>query len=578
MTSLVGKTIGKFKLIEVVGSGGMAEVYRAIQQPLDRNVAVKILHQHLIEQAELKDRFLREAKAVASLSHPNIVQIYDYDYQDGIYYMAMEFLHGDSLDDRLKEQENQSGEPKSLPVKEALQITIQVANALDFAHKQGVIHRDVKPANIMQTFDDRVLLTDFGIATVLHETRLTVEGATTGTPAYMSPEQALGERGDERSDIYSLGAVLYQLVTGQLPFEANTLYGLIMKHVNETPPPATEINPHLDISVERIIQKAMAKQADDRYQTAGEFAADLQAVLDGELVDNVVTKQPNATSALAKYKVQLGWGTVVVVLLAALALGLSVGRDSDDEQGLVAGKDGVESMAAESSDKGVESMAADNPDKGVDSMAAMPPPNQAYSDTFDDNSAGWLVTESPISRQVVDGIYEITIEMSGRAISAHPKNLGKYDKFSYSAEAVLLDGQPESGYGLVFHRQDDENYYVFAVNGLQQWSIWRLEDGSWQELRALNNNETWTYSEAVLPPGEVNLLLIEVDGSTFNLFVNDKHLLKLADDEASFASGGVGFYVASSRTADEPLARIQFDNVELLPIDELTLPSMTSDP
>ena len=157
MTFLTGQTLGKYQLSEPLGAGGMAQVYRAVQLPLERSVAVKVLHPHLAEQEIFRERFLREAKAVASLQHPHIVQIYDYDFMNGTCYMAMEFLDGASLEDRLKKLADQAGAPTPLPLPEALRITIQVAKALAFAHRQGVIHRDIKPANIMQTADSRTI-------------------------------------------------------------------------------------------------------------------------------------------------------------------------------------------------------------------------------------------------------------------------------------------------------------------------------------------------------------------------------------------------------------------------------------
>jgi serine/threonine-protein kinase len=323
MTTFTGKKIGKYELLEPLGSGGMATVYRAIQQPLGRTVAVKVLHPHLTQQQDFRERFLREAKAVASLRHSHIVQMYDYDFQDGVCYMAMEFLDGHSLESQLlslREKNNQESTP--LPLAQALRIVLNITQALELAHKQHIIHRDIKPANIMQTAEGRIVLTDFGIATILHETRLTVEGGTSGTPTYMSPEQALGGRGDERSDIYSLGAVLYQLVTGRLPFEAETLYGLIMAHINDTPAPASRINPNVPLVVEQIIQKAMIKEPDLRYQSAAEFGADVEAALAGKQITiNLPRKAGTSPAGLARYRWPLA-GAALLILLALAAGGI----------------------------------------------------------------------------------------------------------------------------------------------------------------------------------------------------------------------------------------------------------------
>lgn len=550
--SLIGQTIGKYRLVSMLGAGGMAQVYQAIQLPLERLVAVKVLHPHLTTEDTFRERFLREAKAVASLSHPHIVQIYDYEFLDGVCYMAMEFLDGVSLEDRLRGLALQANRHTPLPLTEAIKIISEVAEALSFAHQHGVVHRDVKPANIMQTQDGRVVLTDFGIATVLHETRLTVDGGTSGTPSYMSPEQALGDRGDERSDIYSLGAVTYQLVTGQLPFESDTMYGLMMKQINDTPPPASSVNPQLPLAVEQVIGKAMVKDPAHRYQKVKEFAADLQAVAAGRPVK--INLPTHTMTFLTKNKGKEGWLVVGLALLIGLLLTFLVNMRSSVE---------------------IQTWVANN--EGVDSMAAAHSSNQEFFDDFSNNDQDWLISDSPISRQIVDGTYQITVEASSRAISAHPEHGGAYDNFVYQAEATLLAGQPESGYGLVFRRQDNDNYYVFAVNGLRQWSVWRLQDRVWLELRQLPEGETWTTAEAVLPAGQLNRLKVEATGPYLRFFVNDQALLEHELNDDAFASGGIGFYVASSRTADNPLAQVQFDHIALTSIPADAIPSMTSD-
>jgi len=268
------KRLGKYEIIERIGRGGMAEVYRGYHAALDRYVAIKLLHPFLADDPEFKDRFENEARNVAKLKHPNIVQVYDFEYdaEGDSYYMVMEMINGPTLKDRLFDLGN-VGERFTIP--EAIRIIKAAAEALAYAHHRNMIHRDVKPANLMLDEDHRVVLTDFGIAKIVTGAQFTASGGMVGTPAYMAPEQGLGEAGDERSDIYSLGVILFQLVTGRLPYDADTPLAIILKHVNDPLPPPSEFARDIPADLERIICKAMAKEPDDRYQTAAELAREL---------------------------------------------------------------------------------------------------------------------------------------------------------------------------------------------------------------------------------------------------------------------------------------------------------------
>ncbi len=273
------RKLGKYEIFERLGRGGMAEVYRAYHATLDRFVAIKILHNFLADDAEFASRFTREAQNIARLKHAHIVQVYDFDYdtESESYYMVMELITGETLKDRLFQMEK-TGETPSL--EETLRIIREAASALAYAHRNGMIHRDVKPANLMldTNENDRVVLTDFGIAKIVTGSQFTVTGGLVGTPAYMAPEQGVGETGDERSDLYSLGVILYQMVTGELPYDAETPLALILKHLNEPIPSACEKNPNLPPEVDVIIQKLMAKEPDNRYKDASELITDIRTL------------------------------------------------------------------------------------------------------------------------------------------------------------------------------------------------------------------------------------------------------------------------------------------------------------
>jgi serine/threonine protein kinase len=279
MPEWTGKTIGKVRVDRELAKGGMAEVYVGTHLRLDRLVTVKVMHSYIEADPELQARFEREAKVVAALRHPNIVQIFDFEIAEGHPYIVMEYIRGPSLAAYLRELNSRNEKLQPTQVARLLSI---MATALDYAHEQGVIHRDIKPGNIILhnktgLFSSDLplgpltepVITDFGLVRI-HATTQTSAGKVSGTPAYMSPEQARGLTVDHRSDIYSLGIVLYELMAGHVPFEAETNWGLIYKHLNEPPPPIPGIPP----PVQKVIDRALAKDPDARYQTCRELAAD----------------------------------------------------------------------------------------------------------------------------------------------------------------------------------------------------------------------------------------------------------------------------------------------------------------
>lgn len=283
--SLEGQTLGQYEIIERIGSGGMATVYKAYQPALDRYVAIKVLPaQHALTPG-FTERFLLEARAVAHLSHPNILPIYDVGVEGDLSYFVMKYVPGRTLSDLM-------GQPMDLPT--VSYYIDQIAAALDHAHERGIIHRDIKPSNILLE-DDWVLLADFGLAkTLMGNQKLTGPGAIVGTPAYLSPEQANGEPLDHRADIYSLGIVLYEMVIGQVPFQADSPMGILTKHIFEPVPRPRRLRPNLPAGIERIILKAMAKDPANRYNRAGLLAQDLRTHLYGHTTAVLPPEPPGA--------------------------------------------------------------------------------------------------------------------------------------------------------------------------------------------------------------------------------------------------------------------------------------------
>ncbi len=275
LSSLEGMTLGKYRVLEALGRGGMAQVYKAYHPQLDRYMAIKVLRSDLVEQDDFLKRFQREAHAVSGLRHPNIVQVVDFDQQDDLYYMVMELLEGDTLRAHLNSYRVHN---QRIPLPEATKILKDILNALSFAHGEGVIHRDIKPANIMLTKKSDAVLTDFGIAQIVGNTQYTVSGALMGTLNYMAPEQGLKGTCDERSDIYSLGIVMYEMLTGYTPFDADTPLAILMKHLNNPLPLPSQVDPTIPEALEKIVLKCLAKDPDTRFQSAEEVASAINQI------------------------------------------------------------------------------------------------------------------------------------------------------------------------------------------------------------------------------------------------------------------------------------------------------------
>lgn len=290
-----GRTVGKYKLEELIGRGGMAEVYKARHPDLGREVAIKILHPFYTEETDFIQRFRREAQAIAAVSHPNIVQIYDFDVtEDGLYYLVMAYVPGQSLEDYLKNKD------VPLAATETLHLFSQIAKAVDAAHAKGIIHRDIKPANILIGENDHVYLSDFGIARLVGGAKLTETGLMTGTPAYMSPEQMRGHSVTHKTDIYALGVLLYEMFTGSLPYKGDTAAAIVISLATQDPTPPRNIVPSLPPEVERIILQAISKEPADRFESGQAMLLALQAVLAGDVSTEVRTHlRPPASSRVA---------------------------------------------------------------------------------------------------------------------------------------------------------------------------------------------------------------------------------------------------------------------------------------
>ena len=323
---MIGTTLSHYKIIEKLGQGGQGEVYLAEDSRLDRKVALKILPQHLSERAELRERFEREARAVSSLNHPHICTLYDIGEQDGIHYLVMEHLVGETLEARLAKG--------ALSLEQTLEYAIQIADALDKAHRQGVVHRDLKPGNIMLVKSGAKLL-DFGLAKLqaaetptnlsalpTEQANLTAEGTILGTLQYMAPEQLEAKEADSRTDIFAFGAVVYEMATGKKAFEGKSQASLIGAIMNSEPQPMAELEAMTPRSLDHVVKRCLAKVPDDRWQSAADVVHELRWVV--EMASNAELAGPSPTLGKSRF-----WmAATAVCLLVATAVSLIYFREA----------------------------------------------------------------------------------------------------------------------------------------------------------------------------------------------------------------------------------------------------------
>jgi serine/threonine-protein kinase len=337
MSSLLGTTLGgRYRLESRIGSGGMSTVYRAHDETLERWVAVKLMNREIATESDQLERFRREAKAVAKLSHPNIVHVIDAGEDDGRPYIVFEYIEGETLKDRIRRLGR-------LPIPDAVAYCVEIARALGAAHSSHVVHRDVKPQNVLLDHEGTAKVTDFGIARTLEEDGLTDDGRVLGTTDYVSPEQALGQPVTGQSDLYSLGIALYEMLTGELPFSGETQVAVAMKHVREPLPDVRRLRPEVSATLATVVETATAKDVGERYADDAEMIADLESVLaletsragiaDGEVTAVLHTLPPSTQGrvplAVRHRGTVLAFIVVGFVLAAGAVVGLTLGASAN---------------------------------------------------------------------------------------------------------------------------------------------------------------------------------------------------------------------------------------------------------
>ena len=556
------KIAGRYEVRERVGAGGMARVFKAWDANLDRWVAVKILHEHLVDDPSFKERFDREAKLVASLNHPGIVQIYDYDHfeRDGVpvYFMVMPFIPGETL---RKTIDTYTKVGERMPRPRIFAIVRTLCEALAYAHERGMVHRDVKPGNVILDESGSPILTDFGIARMVQSSRLTQDSLATGTPAYMSPEQVQGEGGDKRSDLYALGCMLFEMITGQPPYTDEGGLTLALKHINAPIPSVSETLSVSEPVLDSIILRSLAKDPDDRFQSAGDFYAALRLV-PGETGDdatvliggktNIATGTTNASAGTALPQGRLSWlrwfapaALVLVALILILLLREAPANGTNDP-----------------------------PDEQTQDGSAleMPLNETGFTANFspEDTESARFPTgvDGPVERAMLpDGTYLITNNLLDAAVTTLASSELPYGNVTITMEGTLstdVDNPGTAAFGIVFRYANEDNYNVFAVDGLGRYSIWVRQSGNWRELRGEDDN--WTPVEAIQPVGERNTLRINVVDSVLTCYVNNQLVVRIEDDTLDY--GAIGIYLAAP---EDGSATLNVDSFEVYPL----VPAMT---
>ncbi len=562
-----GRINDRYEVRERIGSGGMARVYKAWDTNLERLVAIKILHEHLADDPAFKERFEREAKFIASFNHPNIVQVYDYDVinREGfpLCYMVMSYIPGKTLREVLEEAAVRG---ERLPRERVRELVDDLSSALGYAHQRGMVHRDVKPGNIILNEHGNAVLTDFGIARMVQSNRLTADGVSTGTPIYMSPEQASGEAGDARSDLYSLGIIVYEMLTSRPPFVDDSSLSVMLKHLNAIPPaPSAFIGTR---QFDALLAKALAKKPDERCQSAEAFARAFHATFEPsasepadtvsvatESTPPVVGAPPVTTSVLqtlsqrarenprtstAIFVAALG----MVALLVLLLTSASPARDAAPPEPTSAPTAIAQATSATSS---IVYFAS--------SFNSGDPFNQYWST----DSTEFLTREF-----TPDGFYRMHNLRAGTAETSIFPSAAPYGSMSIDMVGRLeLSSQPASAYGIVFRYQDEDNYNVFAVDGMGRYSIWVRSEGEWIELR--QQDEKWTPNTVIQPVGKSNILSVTVLSNVLIGYVNNRQMVRVTDD--TFKDGRIGMYFAT----DDGEATVSVDSYRVYS----TIPSMT---
>jgi WD40 repeat protein len=495
MEDLTGKQFGPYTFLEPIGEGGMGSVYKSFQVNMNRPVAIKTLPRQLAEDPNFAGRFRQEAVLLASLQHPHILPVFDFGECEGYAYLVMPYIKSGTLKDLMKDS--------PLPLQKIRTLITQIGGALDYAHSHGLIHRDVKPGNVLIDESGNCLLMDFGLAKMFESSQeYTATGGILGTPAYMSPEQGRGEKADRRSDIYALGVVLYEMATGQLPYNAESAISIIYQHIHDPLPLPSRLNPQLPTAVEKVILKAMAKEPESRYPTAGDMVRALQQAIPENLAEQSgkaeapapLERVPGAWKNLSPLvKGILVAGVVLVLALTALAL-LNRGRGEPLSGGdnPLATSTALEEPVVVVLDA-TRTLAVERPTATTVAQETAAPSSPAIQTDTSDNqvqeSRVTLVIQAPVNTPIAPSPLALTTENAagarqvgtfnqphGRVVQWSPDGkylvVGAYGVFLYNAETLEL-AREIGDYQWVYHLAFSPDGKTLAVvyDGVTFWNV-----------------------------------------------------------------------------------------------------------
>jgi len=549
-----GQTLGAYRIISQVGQGGMATVYKAYQPSMDRNVAIKVLPRQLAETPEFVTRFQQEARIIARLEHPHILPVFDYGESDGVTYFVMRYLEAGTLKARM--------EAGRLSLTEIDRLFTQLAEALAYAHSHGIIHRDLKPANALVDEQGNLFLTDFGIAKLLESAspRLTQTDAIMGTPAYISPEQARAQTVDQRSDIYSLGVILYEMVTGRVPFTADTPLAVILMHVSDPLPLPSMLKPDIPEPIERVILKALAKEPNDRYSNATEFLAAWKRALEDA---NTVRRPPEkilplvspasyaGTSAPAPKAVASPTSTRPAGWIIGCAIGacllLAVG-------GLALfGSQMLPFLNPKTATPLPTETFTPIPPTETLVPTAIPTSNALLKDDF--SSKNWGILNETDDVVKYDGqALRMKIFKKNWFVWSTP-NSKTYKNVHTEITVTNNDGESTTAFGIMCDQQETaSDYYYLAVTPGGEYVI-ALAAGDKADVFLTNNNK-WGSSDLIKHNASSYRVGADCNNGTLTLYVDGQRIDSVSDN--TYGNGSIGVFAWSGENVSN--ADVSFDD------------------